>query len=111
MAESSGFVRAAVMAVCLGATALGLANTYGDNADVVKDAQRAACGSEGCSFTKLREERSPFSQKFTFQVELTEKGKKRGASADVECRKAYVLLGAYACHVTSGGLGASAAAP
>jgi len=110
MAESSGFVRAAVMAVCLGATALGLANTYGDNADVIKEAQRTACGSEGCAFTKLREERSPFSQKFTFQVELTEKGKKRGASADVECRRAYVLFGAYSCQVTSGGLGAGAAA-
>jgi hypothetical protein len=104
MAEASGFVRATVMAVCLGATALGLANTYSDNADVVRDAQRTACGSENCAFTKLREERSPFSQSFTFQVELTEKGKKRAASTDVKCSRAYVLVGAYSCQVTSGGL-------
>jgi hypothetical protein len=111
MAESSAFVRMAVMAVCLGATALGLANTYSENTDVVRDAERTACASDGCSFTKLREERSPFSQKFTFQVELSEKGKKRGASTDVECQRAYYLLGDYSCKVTSGGLGSGSAAP
>jgi hypothetical protein len=104
MAERSGLTRGIVMAVCLGATALGLANTYGDNADVVKQAERVACGGDGCSFQKLREERSVLAQKFTFQVELTEKGKARkSASADVECKRAYVLVGDYACQKTSGG--------
>jgi len=105
MAESSGFVRAAVMGACLLVTALGLANTYGDNTDVVKLAERAACGRDGCSFQKLREERSPLSQKFTFQVTLTEKGKARSASTDVECQRAYWLLGDYGCRLAGGGLG------
>ena len=54
MAEGSGLTRLVVAAVCLGATALGLANTYGDNAEVVSMAQRAACGSGTCSYETLR---------------------------------------------------------
>jgi hypothetical protein len=105
MAERSGLTRGIVMAVCLGATALGLANTYGDNADVVKQAERVACGGDNCSFQKLREERSVLAQKFTFQVTLVEKGKSgKNASTDVECKRAYVLVGDYSCMKTSGGL-------
>lgn len=111
MAEKSGLARAVVMAICLGATALGLANTYGDNAEVLAKAQRAACGGATCSYEKLREERSPFSQSFTFQVKLTERGKERGATADVECRRAYALVGEYGCKLTSGGLPGVATAP
>jgi hypothetical protein len=104
MAERSGLSRALVTAFFLGVTALGLANTYGDNSEIVTKAQRAACGSGACSYEKLREERSPLSQTFTFQVKLTERGKERGATADVECRRAYVLVGEYACKRTSGGV-------
>jgi len=111
MAEKSGLARAVVMAVCLGATVLGLANTYGDNADVIAKAERAACGGGTCSYEKLREERSPFAQSFTFQVKLTERGKERGATADVECRRAYALVGDYSCRLTSGGVPGAASAP
>jgi len=104
MAERGGLSRAIIAVVCLGATVLGLANTYGDNADTVSKAQREACGSGACSYEKLREERSPLSQTFTFQVKLTERGKERAATADVECRRAYVFFGDYACKKTSGGL-------
>jgi hypothetical protein len=107
MAERSGLSRAVLVAVCLGVTALGLSNTYADNADVVALAERAACGSGDCSYQKLREERSPLAQSFTFQVRLTEKGRERAATADVECRRAYVLIGAYACRLTSGGVPAN----
>jgi hypothetical protein len=99
MAEGSGLTRLVVAAVCLGATALGLANTYGDNADVV-----TACGSGNCSYQTLRQSRSALSQSFTFQVRLTEKGRERAATADVECKRSYVLLGAYTCRLTSGGV-------
>jgi hypothetical protein len=92
------------MGICLGVTALGLRNVYGDNADVVKLAQTAACGSGDCSFNTLRQERSPFSQSFGFQVRVTEKGRERGATADVECKREYVLVGDYKCAMTSGGL-------
>ncbi len=111
MAERSGLSRAVVAALCLGVTALGLANTYGDNSGVVAQAERAACGSGTCSYEKLREERSPLSQSFTFQVKLTERGKERGATADVECRRPYLLVGDYACRLTSGGVPAASAAP
>jgi hypothetical protein len=108
MAERSGVARALVVAVCLGVTALGLANTYGDNADVVALAERTACGAGHCSYEKLREERSPLAQSFTFHVRLTQKGRERAATADVECRRAYLLAGEYACRLTSGGVPATA---
>ena len=104
MAERSGATRAIVMAVCLGITALGLNNVYGGNADVVALAQRTACGSNECAHNTLRQERSPLSQSFTFQVKTVEKGRERGATADVECKRSYVLLGDYSCVMTSGGL-------
>src|ERR1043166_5775188 len=104
MAERSGFTRALVAALCLGVTALGLANTYGDNADVVALAQRTACGGGACSYETLKQDRSALSQSFTFQVRLTEKGRERAATADVECKREYVLVVAYACTLTSGGV-------
>jgi hypothetical protein len=104
MAERSGVTRAVVLAVCLGVTALGLRNTYAGNEEVVALAQRTACGTPGCAFNTLRQERSPFSQSFTFQVKTVEKGRERGATADVTCKRAYVLVGDYACVMTSGGL-------
>jgi hypothetical protein len=104
MAERSGVTRAVVMAICLGVTALGLRNVYGDNADVVRTAQSAACGSGDCAFNTLRQERSPFSQSFGFQVRVTEKGREKSATADVECKREYVLVGDYACVLTSGGM-------
>jgi uncharacterized protein YgbK (DUF1537 family) len=108
MAEGSGLTRLVVAAVCLGATALGLANTNGDNAHVVSLAQRTACGSGNCSYETLSQSRSALSQSFTFQVRLTEKGRERAATADVECKRAYILVGAYTCSLTSGGVPASA---
>jgi len=110
MAERSGLSRALIAAVCLGATALGLANTYGDNSETLAKAQRAACGGGACSYETLRQERSPLSQTFTFQVRLTERGKERAATADVECKRAYVLVGDYACTRTSGGVPGAASA-
>jgi hypothetical protein len=111
MAEGSGLSRMLVAAACLGVTALGLANTYGDNTEVVTLAQHAACGSGSCSYQTLRQDRSALSQSFTFQVRLTEKGRERAATADVECKRAYVLLGDYACNLTSGGVPSPAPSP
>ena len=104
MAERGLASRVVVPMICLVLVGLGLANTYGDNAEVVSLAQKTACGSPGCSFNTLRQERSPFSQSFTFQVKTVQKGRERGASADVTCKRAYVLVGEYGCVMTSGGL-------
>jgi hypothetical protein len=52
----------------------------------------------------LMKDRSPISTKFTFQVKTVEKGRERGATADVECKRSYMLVGEYSCAMTSGGL-------
>jgi hypothetical protein len=102
---SSVLVRLVVMGVCLGGTALGLRNTYGDNSDAEVRAKAAACGDgRDCTYRVLNQSRSAFSQSFSYQVTLTEKGRERGASTDVECKRAYILLGDYECRVTSGGV-------
>ena len=93
--------------VCLGGTALGLNNTYGDNAEVKVMAEQAACGAPQCSVKTLHEGRSAFKQTFGYQTALVEKGKGKGtrrASVDIECQREYLLLGEYRCSITSGGL-------
>jgi hypothetical protein len=92
------------MVLCLGATALGLYNVYGGDEAVVKLAETTACRTERCSFNLLRKQRSPISQSYTFQVRVTEKGRDKSATADVECRRAFVLAGEFTCRLTSGGL-------
>jgi hypothetical protein len=98
MAESRGAFRNLFTGVLLAGTVLGLYNVYGDNADVRALGEKAACADRPCKATVTRESRSPVSQSFTYQTELIEKGKsRRGASVDVECKRAYFLLGDYRC--------------
>lgn len=109
-------IRGVIAVVCLGATALGLLNTYGDDSEVKALAEKTACGAPSCSVTLLHEARSAFSQGFGFQSALTEKGKpSKSASVDVECKRKLVFVGDYTCVVTSGGLpavvGSAAPAP
>ena len=105
MAERSALSRFVVLAVCLGATAIGLNNVYGDNSAVLSDAKRVACaGAEDCSADMLQQSRSAISQSFSLQVSEKQGAKSRTATADVECRRAYLLLGAYDCKLVSGGL-------
>ena len=108
--EGRTIVRIVVAVICIAGTALGLANTYGDNSDVKALAQKTACGSPNCSISVLRESRSAFSQSFGFQTTLVQKGKsQRSASVDVECKRKQILIGDYECAVTSGGLPDNAA--
>src|ERR1700749_2687464 len=96
-------VRAAFMVVCLAATALGLNNTYGDDTEVKALAEKTACGSAQCSVKILHEGRSAFKQAFGYQTSLLEKGKpERSASVDVDCQRAFYLLGEYHCEIVSG---------
>jgi hypothetical protein len=93
------------MLLCLAATGLGLNNTYGDDTELKALAEKTACGSPTCSVKMLNEHRSAFSAGFGFQTSLVQKGKTdRSASADVECRREYYLVGEYHCALTSGGL-------
>jgi len=110
--EARSLVRAVIAVICIAGTALGLANTYGDNTEVKALAQKTACGSPSCSVNVLREARSAFSQSFGFQTSLVQKGKsERSASVDVECKRKQILVGEYECVVTSGGLPGVAAPP
>jgi hypothetical protein len=93
------------MVICLAGTALGLNNTYGDDTELKALAEKTACGSPQCSLKMLNEHRSAFNAGFGFQTSLVQKGKAdRSASADVECRRDYYLVGEYHCALTSGGL-------
>jgi hypothetical protein len=103
--EARAIVRPLFMLVCLGGTALGLNNTYGDDTELKALAEKTACGSAQCSVKMLNEHRSAFNAAFGFQTSLVQKGKTdRSASADVECRRDYYLLGEYQCSVVSGGI-------
>ena len=103
--EARSLVRPLFVILCLGATALGLNNTYGDDTEVKALAETAACGTNPCVVKTLREQRSAFKHSYGYQTALVEKGKtKNGASVDIECAREYVLLGAYRCTVVSGGL-------
>lgn len=103
--EARAIVRPLFAVLCLTATALGLNNTYGDNAEVKALAEKTACGNTQCVVKTLHEQRSAFKQSFGYQTALVEKGKStRAATVDIECSRAYVLLGDYQCHVASGGL-------
>jgi hypothetical protein len=97
MAERS-MVRSLSSVLLLGGTALGLYNVYADNTELKAQAQKVACGDRPCQASITRESRSPLSQTFSYQTELSEKGKpRRTASVDVECKRAYFLLGEYGC--------------
>ena len=103
--ETRALVRPLFAVLCLSATALGLNNTYGDNAEVKTLAEKTACGNAPCVVKTLHEQRSAFKQSFGYQTALVERGKStNNATVDIECARAYVLLGAYQCSVVSGGL-------
>lgn len=103
--QGRSLARIAFAVICIGGTALGLNNTYGDNSELKALAQKTACGAPGCSISELRESRSALTQAFSFQTALVEKGKSsRGASVDVECQRKQYLFGEYQCAVTSGGI-------
>jgi hypothetical protein len=103
--EARSITRPLLMLLCLGGTALGLNNTYGDDTELKALAEKTACGSPQCSVKMLNEHRSAFSAGFGYQTSLVQKGKTdRSASADVECRRTYYLLGEYHCALVSGGL-------
>lgn len=92
MADAKRLVRPAISVVLLGATALGLMNTFGDNREVVAMAEKAACGKDGCAVQMVREARNPFAQSYSFQLD-----RETQKVAHVSCRRAWVLLGPYAC--------------
>jgi hypothetical protein len=96
MSDSKRLIRPVVWILVVGATALGLYNVYGDNADVVAQAEQVACGAAKCAVSMTHQERAAWGQKFTFQTSLEEKGKKY-ETVDVSCSRSMVLVGEYSC--------------
>jgi hypothetical protein len=96
VAAGKTLARPIITILLVGATVLGLINVYGDNRDVVKQAERLACGSEHCSVNMTRMERNPISQNFSFQTQLLQTGQ-RAKSVDVSCHRTAWLLGDYVC--------------
>jgi hypothetical protein len=93
-----GLARPVFAVICIAVTAAGLMNVYGDNADVMKQAERLSCGGEDCAVTVTRVERGPISQSFTFQTRITERGKPAsGSTVDVTCKRAFWFVGDYEC--------------
>lgn len=100
MSSSRSLFRPLLTVACIVLTALGLRNTYADNAEEKKLAEQVACESSVCSTNLLSEARNPISQVFAFQI-LNVKG---SASANrgvvqVECSRRYTFLGDYECKV------------
>jgi hypothetical protein len=85
------YASTALTIVCVTVAGLGLYNVYADNADVLREAQRVACGADGpaCGAQMLSETRTPFGQ--TFSIHLPTR------TAEVNCRRAAILVGNYAC--------------
>jgi hypothetical protein len=80
-------------------TAAGLLNVYGDNADVIERAKRAACGSGDCNTAMTRMGRTPFAQSFTFQI--APNSHTASNSVEVECKRQFVFVGDYECRAGS----------
>lgn len=92
MSESKGrTVGRAITLLLVVAASLGIYNVLADNAEVVALAETTACGKTKCSLAMTKMMRHPFGQSFTFQTNAN------GGTANVGCRRAFYLLGAYRC--------------
>jgi hypothetical protein len=112
MAEPRSIARPIVLILCVGVTTAGLLNVYADNSDVIAKAQTAACGSPTCAIQMTRMSRNPISQSFTFQTNIKERRNiNEQTTADVDCQRAYFLVGEYACVRKGGAAPAGSVSP
>ncbi|HTM43667.1 MAG TPA: hypothetical protein VL137_01860 [Polyangiaceae bacterium] len=87
-------IRISVAALCLFATVQSLTAIYSDISELEKTAANLACGKDSC-VTRLELERTPFAQRFVFQVSIDPPTK-----VEVRCERSLVLFGDYACAVS-----------
>jgi hypothetical protein len=83
-------IRKVISALLLLATLVALYNVYGDNADLVKQAESLACN--GSCVRLLRAQRTPLAQSFTFQTSVQPL-----RTIEVRCERALLLVGSFAC--------------
>ncbi len=93
-ASVRSYLRLALVLLAIGSTIAGLVNVYGDNSEVTGQAELVACGKPRCAVQTTRVARTPFSQGFTFQTSVTPQ-----KTEDVECKRAFVLVGEYQCEL------------
>jgi len=91
------FARPLLTLVLLSLTALGLANVYGDSADVVALAQKAACKGSECPTRTTRIERTPFGHEYDLSATIQSGKKSETVTATIRCKREYVLLGDWSC--------------
>lgn len=87
--EGKQVARLGLTAVLAAASVAGLYNVFADNAAVRELAKRTACDGTSCDAQMTREGKTPIGQSFTFQ--------RPSGSVDISCRRAFYLLGEYAC--------------
>jgi hypothetical protein len=84
-------IRRIFTVVCIVLGTLAIYNVMSDNDDVLRMAEKVACGDSGaaCRPQMTRMERSPFSQ--SFEIVTTKR------TYEVRCTRAFVFAGAYSC--------------
>lgn len=95
--EARTFVRAGMLVLCVGVTALGYRNSNGDNSDAIALATKAACEGDGCTASLGQQARGSFGHEYSFETERTVAGKKVKAQVIVACERAQILVGDWHC--------------
>jgi len=96
VADGKHVARRVLSVLIVVATGLGLYNVFADNSEVKAQAEVLACGKAGCSVKLTREARNPIGQSFEYQVSGST------TPADIDCRRAFYLLGEWQCEKTGG---------
>lgn len=96
MAETKRIFRPLLSLVLISASVLGLINVYGDNAEVLAQAKRVACGGAECPTQLTETARSPLAQ--TFHLVATEDAKRhRSVTHVIKCQREQLLFGDWVC--------------
>jgi hypothetical protein len=83
-------VRMTISLLCLAGSAAALYNVYHDNTELKATAERIAC--EKACFKFLGEQRTPFSQVFSYQPDSS-----RAETRVIECTRQAIFVGSYTC--------------
>lgn len=98
MSTSRSLIRPFIAITCIGLTALGLRNTYADNTTEKQLAEQIACPGTSCTARLISESRSALGQSFAYQTANKQgAGRQSSEVVQVECRRALIFLGDYAC--------------
>ncbi len=86
-------VKMGITVFCFVGSFAALYNVYSDNTELRQRAEAIGCGEAQSCAKMLGEQRTPFAQTFTFQVETN-----KSETAIVKCERALILFGDYGCN-------------